>query len=434
MKKWGFIVTLVLFTSISYAQTQMKVEDAIRIGLEHNYEIQIARNTAAISDYNTGKGTAGFLPSVEFSANYTVTQSGEEGNSSQSLDESTTRRLSARVNLNWTVFDGFRMFINRDRYRSLAQQSEYQLRATIENMVVAISRAYFDLVQQSQLLEVAQSSLAISQERLDKITLRNALGGASTSEVLQAQVALNADQTAVWNQELQVEIARKNLNVLLGRHPQTPVMVENEIEVPVLNLTLAQLLERATARNSSLQIARQGLQVARHDAGLAASTFYPRLSFSGGYTYTDFSLVSDELPVDTETTTNDLSVGLVLSYTIFNGFQHKIDWQNAKIQARNAEMNLMDVENQLQNLVEQTYDAYQTRIDIVSLETENVAVARRNLQLVQDRYELGTVSALDFRDAQVSLSRAQTALIGARYQARMTYLELEQLTGNITFD
>jgi outer membrane protein len=67
----------------------------------------------------------------------------------------------------------------------------------------------------------------------------------------------------------------------------------------------------------------------------------------------------------------------------------------------------------------------------VKLEEQNLVAAQQNLDLQLERYNIGTASSLEFRDAQVNLIRAQTTLIAARYQARITRLEIEQLIGRV---
>jgi outer membrane protein TolC len=69
-------------------------------------------------------------------------------------------------------------------------------------------------------------------------------------------------------------------------------------------------------------------------------------------------------------------------------------------------------------------------MELIDLEEQNVVAAEKNLQLNQDRYSIGAASSLEFRDAQVNLIRSQSTLIVARFQARITRLELEQLMGN----
>ena len=59
------LILFLVYPLAVYAQDEMTVEDAIKIGLKNNYNIQIAKNTAEISDNNKGKGIAGFLPKVD---------------------------------------------------------------------------------------------------------------------------------------------------------------------------------------------------------------------------------------------------------------------------------------------------------------------------------------------------------------------------------
>ena len=68
------------------------------------------------------------------------------------------------------------------------------------------------------------------------------------------------------------------------------------------------------------------------------------------------------------------------------------------------------------------------------LEEENLDTARRNLERQQERYATGASDSLDFRDAQVNLSEAQVRLIVARYDARISLLEIQQLIGRIAVE
>ncbi|MCK4655792.1 MAG: TolC family protein, partial [candidate division Zixibacteria bacterium] len=72
--------------------------------------------------------------------------------------------------------------------------------------------------------------------------------------------------------------------------------------------------------------------------------------------------------------------------------------------------------------------------DMVALEEENVLAARQNLDLQRERHQLGAASSLEFRDAQASYALAQISLITARYQARISHLELERLIGELKVD
>ena len=77
------------------------------------------------------------------------------------------------------------------------------------------------------------------------------------------------------------------------------------------------------------------------------------------------------------------------------------------------------------------HQTFYKRLELIDLEEQNVVAAQQNLQLQQDRYDIGGATFLEYRDAQVNLNRAQITLIVARFQSRITRLEIERLTGNL---
>ncbi len=421
---------VLLFVSSNIGGKELTLDRAIEIGLKNNYSIQIARNNADISANNKGMGTAGFLPTIDASSNYHLGSTDEESNSVSSLLDYDTENKGADISMNWTLFDGFKMFIDRNRYNDLAKLGEYQTHDIIENNVVAISRAYFDLVQQEQLLDVARETRDISQTRLEKERVRNELGGASSTDLLNAQVAFNSDQSRLIEQELQTEIAREELNLLLGRDPATLVTVSKEIKVLPLTSSYDELKAKADQRNSGLLVAQQSRQVAEREVQSARAAFSPRLSLNANYGYSDRTTSNSPMLIDDLTTeATDYTVGLQLTFNIFKGGRDRIELTNARIEANNQRLALRDEENQLAGELQKTYRTFLKRLELVRLEEENVVAARQSLELQEDRYNTGASSSLDFRDAQVSLANAQTALITARFQARISNLELDQLTG-----
>jgi outer membrane protein TolC len=427
-----FITITILFSSIALSQEIMTAEDAIRIGLKHNFDIQIARNNEKIAKNNLGKGTAGFLPTLDLTGNYQKAKADQQTNSPFSFGSTTSDNLGGRVNLDWTLFDGFGMFVNNDQYKQLAILGEYQSRDIIETTVVAILSAYFNLVQQEQLLDVAKNATEISKARLDKEKVKQDLGSASSTDYWNAQVSFNNDNATLINQELRRVIAQNDLNVLLGRDADTPVMVAKQIIIPDLTYNYEEILELAKKQNSRLIVARQSKKVADNNVSLSSVYFYPRLSFIANYGYDERKVISDrpgfEDPV--ETISRDGIIGLNLTFNLFNGLRDKIDRQNARLEAQSQTYALQDQENKIGAAVREKLQTFYKRMELIDLEEQNVIAAQKNLQLNQDRYNIGAASSLEFRDAQVNLIRSQSTLIVARFQARITRLELEQVMGN----
>ena len=415
------------------AQNEMSIEDVISLGLKNNYDIQIARNNAEIADNNKALGVSGFLPTLDASGGYQQSSSSVETNSPFGFGDTDRENWNGQLQLNWTLFDGFKMFTDRKRYNQLAELGEFQARNIIESTVVSIMRSYFNLVQQEQLLVVNENTLAISEIRLDKAKVRNDLGGASSTDLLNARVSYNNDRAAYLNQQLSVEVAKKELNIILGRDPAEHVEIKKTILIAPLTLTYEEIIELTEEKNSQLSIARKNLNIARQNKKISGSAFLPQLSANSNYSYYD-QTDDTESRGEIISKSKGITTGLSLSWNLFNGFRNSVDVQNKKLELNNRQLALMNEENRLAGLVKEKYDIFLKRVELLLLEEENVIAAEQNLKLQQDRFDIGTASSLEFRDAQLNLALAQNRQITARYQARISRSEIDQLIGDIVIE
>jgi outer membrane protein TolC len=435
-----FLLTIfsLLFTgSFVFASSkEMTVEDAIRLGLRNNYDIQIARNTAEIAANNKGKGISSFLPVIDTNSELRYDNTNESTSSPMSFGDSVSRTSDTYLSLTWTLFDGFRMFADKKRFDELAMSGEYEARDRIETTVVNIMAAFFNLVQQEQLLDVISDTLAVSKRRLELEEVRRELGGASSTDLLNARVNYNNDESTLLDQQLAVTIALNELNIVLARDPLTPVVVKKEIVIPPLTIGYEELLTIAKKENSTLLTARYDKRVAEEDVRIAKSVFWPRLFLSGNYGYADRALFGDDIIPGTDRSRHsiDSTIGVFVSLNVFNGNVDKINFQNARLELLNRDLTLQNIENEISGLVREKYTTYQKRMAKVKIEEENTATAKQNMELQKELYATGASDSLDFRDAQVLYARAQVSLIVSRFDARISLLEIEQLIGKVAVE
>ena len=102
------------------AQEELTLRKCLEIGLENNYDIRIVRNGERISDNNATAANAGMVPTIDFEAGYsgaldnerTTPREGDAWSDNGIYDQT----FNAGINLNWTIFDGFRI---RTNYKKL---------------------------------------------------------------------------------------------------------------------------------------------------------------------------------------------------------------------------------------------------------------------------------------------------------------------------
>src|SRR6266568_3210474 len=127
------ILAFLLLTILNQAGAQLLTsEDAVSIALKNNFDILVARNDADIDKINNTVGNAGMLPSVAITGtdNYSINNT-----HSEYLDPTTPTLSKSNVHsnsfnaggfLNWTLFDGGKMFITKKRLNEIEALGELQ--------------------------------------------------------------------------------------------------------------------------------------------------------------------------------------------------------------------------------------------------------------------------------------------------------------------
>ena len=227
ISKNNIITKLFLASALAFsipalqAQEILSLKKCIETGLENNYSIRISRNEQKVAENNMTPGNAGILPTVDMNVGYSgsvnnTQQYPSDGSAvvnSQNLYNST---LQAGINLNWTVFDGFKMFVSYDKLREMNQMGELHTRLNIENFIAGISAEYFNYVQQQIRLKNLKSAVRLSKERLRIVEARYNIGSMSRLDLQQARVDFNADSSRLIRQQEVVFSSAVKLNTLMA--------------------------------------------------------------------------------------------------------------------------------------------------------------------------------------------------------------------------
>lgn len=430
--------TLILLSMCSFllaapvqGQDTLRLEDAVSLGLENNYAIRLVQQDLKIAENNVSRGNAGFLPRID--AN--IGQDWSEQNISarfitDDVLESKgagSNNFVAGVQLNWTLFDGMRMFTTYEKLQELEQMGETQARINIQNTLAAILTTYYDMVRQSLRIRVWQESLQLSQARASLSEEKFALGSASKRETLLAQVDVNADRSELLRQENQLLILGIQLNRLLGRDPAIEFAVETAIDLqPRLPYRL--LEEQLFAQNPALLLTQQAEQVAALEWKEVQAERFPVVGTNLGYNYNrsvseaGFLLSNQVL---------GLNAGLSVNLTLFDGLNLERRLQNASINRETTALQTENMQHQLLSDFLVVYQEYENALNLLELERENLSVSRQNLEIARQTYEIGELSSIEFREAQRNHVQSETRLIEALYLVKVNEIELQRLSGNI---
>lgn len=430
--KYTTLLSFFLFcTHLLPAQDTLGLVDAISIGMENNYAIKIARNNVDIANNNYTLGNAGFLPTVDIIANRDFDVQDSELNfasgDNQIVNGARSNSFSAAALLNWTVFDGTRMFITYDRLAEIRQANELDAQIVLENTIADISTAYYTVILEQARAAVLRNSVELSGERLRLARTQYEVGKASKLEYLAAQVDYNADTTALIQQRDRLYNAKVNLNTLMARSPDTEITVPDQIDAN-LELELESLREKALSSNPNLLLARRNQSISYLEMRELQADLLPELSVNLGYNYATSEAQAGFV---LGRRSNGVAYGLAARMNVFDGFNRRRQIQNAQIMIETNEHQLEDLRLQLEANLQTTFVDYTNSIILLELESENLEIAKETAEIALDRYRLGRSNALQLREAQVNAVEAESRLINAIYSTKIAEIELMRLSGQI---
>lgn len=425
----SWLGAVLLFSFSANAQSLLSVDSAITIALQNNYDIVIAKNDSAIAHKNNTVGNAGMLPNlgINAGANYGLNDINQRftNNTEIARNNVNSTNLNASANLNWTLFDGLRMFFAKKRLSLQESFAVVQLKDKVQNTVAQVITTYFEIVRQQQAVNAYKEAIALAEERLKIANTKVDLGVSGKTDALQARIDANARKAELLKQQVQLDNAKQDLNVLLSRNEETPFDVSNEV---AFNDKLsAQSLQQSNS-NYAIQAAMASVKIAqqqkRETQALRSPVIVGNASYSYSYAQSDagFSLFNQN---------NGLGLGVTLSMPIFNGFNINRQVKVAGLQVQTANTLYEQVKLQVAASVKKSVRTYETAKLALALEDENIGYAKENVTIATERFKLSQSTSIEFREAQKSYEDALLRLVNARYELKQAETELLRLNNKL---
>ncbi len=411
------IITMLLFSVMSAAEP-IRFETAVNIALENNLSIKMAENGLQMMANNVNPGV--LLPTVSLngSSNFTDTEKA----AGMAVE---THRNSASVSTSYTLFSGFYVLNSYKKLKLQYGQTELETRYQVESIITAMAQTFYGLANADEQLQLARENLNISGERLQRVKEREKLGRVNKVEMLAAEVDYNRDSIAVENAKLSVENSRRNLNAMLNREVNSEVSVAGDVNLLTLPV-YEELFTSAMKKNADYRAVEMGIDLAEMDVKLAKSRYMPSLNVTGSYGHNQ---TNNEFDPSLGNPDKAWSVGLSLNFSLFDGFKRKIQTQNAKISMKNQQLQLEQARLNLEKELASQYTTYQNSKKTLAMERMNLAASQANFDRTRELFELGQVTSVQFREAQLNLMRAKSNIAAGEYNVKLNEIALLQLAG-----
>ena len=427
-------LVIIIFFSVfqGFSQEILTKKEALEITLENNFGIKIANNNAEVAKNNANILNSGFLPTIVATSGTNYRRENQDvtfqDGTNRSIAGAVTKSYNAAVSLNYTLFDGLGRKYNYQQLKESYNLTEIQARETIENTYLQLFTIYFQIARLSENTENLSEALSISKRRLERANYQYKFGQSTKLELLNAEVDVNNDSIVYITTKQQLNNAKRGLNIILGIEKEPNYDVETEVDF-IKMMNFDDLLNKTIANNSLLKQNEQNIAISEFNIKINKSQYLPRLGLTSSYGWNQSDNPATSFLAGA--TITGLNAGLNLTWNLFDGGATKTRVTNAKIALDNQQILLEQQKTTIQNNLKNTWENYQNQLFILSAQEKNVLTSQDNFNRTEDRYKLGQVTSIEFRQAQINLLNAKTAFNNAKFDAKLIEIQLLQLSGDI---
>jgi len=435
-------VGILLCAFSAYGQQPLSLSQAIQQGLENNYSIRIEAKNVAVAENNDSWGEAGRWPSITLNVQQNNSSRDVENEASFLQGTTFSNNVNPSIQLNWVLFDGFRANISKSRLEKLLEETQGNADIVVQNTLQAIILGYYRAVYEKERIGVLEKTLNVSRDRYDYVTFKKELGSAVTTDVLLEEGNYLTDSLNLLNQQLVYRNAVRDLNFLMGYSDSAPTdyAFTDSLQFNVQDYAFEDLLNKMVSNNVNLKRQYITQAISKENIALAKADQYPRLSFTGSYSFDQsrqnleeaiFAFDNPNRPLVIDARTISTGLNFTISYTLFNGGRIKRAVKNAKINYDLANLQTEELKVSLTNDLSSEHDLYTVRTQLLGIAERREGAAEQNLLLSEERFKSGTITSFDYRDVQLQYLTSALGKLEAVYNLLESNVNLLRLTGGI---
>ncbi len=427
-------LSIISFTGFRFTEAQQPVSlyDLVNRALEENYQIRIARSREEIASNNNTIGNAGFLPSADLSAEQAYAVENSRSDYYTGVTRSGTNAKSTSFNamaeVNWVIFDGFRMFAAKDRLVNLQESGRLETRYYIEQTVSDIAKAYYNLVEQRELLSNYRQSLEISAYRVKLEQEKLRLGSGNALLYHQALVDYNADSVTVVNQKMIIRNIEIQINTIVNQDPETTILPADKdiliYEIGEKDSLVASALER----NIDLKQSQIEELIAETNRRTEAADRYPEISLFGNYSY---SRQTSELGFVESARSYGPQYGIRVRFNLFDGGRETQQLRNARIEEDISETDKNRTSQMILAGLTTSLNQHNSFTEQVNLITESLGSAERSLQIAKQQLEYGAINGYDFRVTQRTYIEVKNHLVALKFSLVNAEIDILRISATL---
>ncbi len=418
---WGILILVSWLPAFGQAQQVQRItfDEALRLALRRNPIIQQAVNERERSEVGLASARSNFLPDInlvvganrDYGRNFVL----EEAR----LVNQITHYFSSSISANLNLFNGFRDLNAVAQARFQVAASELNYARQRETVLFNVISTFLSLIEAREQVHIQEENLAAQRALLEQIEAFVQVGSRPVADLYQQQAQVAAAELELISARRNQQLQEANLIQLLQLDPfgayEFVIPAVDTQALGIQEYDVQGLLQAALARRSDLRALEEQIRAAEYSVRIARSTYWPTISLRASYgsSYTDLAPVGFQDQFFNRNRRG--SIGLSLTFPIFDRFTTRHNVQRARIELENTRLQLQQLRQEIATQVRQAYLDYETARQQYRTAQVQLQAARQALQAAQERYNVGAATLVELTQARATYVRAESDLVRARY-------------------
>lgn len=305
------------------------------------------------------------------------------------------------------------------------ESSRFEHERTTTDIVTNTKTAYYrtliarsNLVSDEKKVERQQLNLMKVQELVDS-------GRMASRELTEANFKLARSRLQLSDSQNLAESTKMELFEIMGIDPDSDYELVENLEYDEVDIDFRvseNMAEQNNMELRSLQASESGIR-ARIDA--KRSEFLPVIIGRTAY-----RLKGKGADIE-GTDTPSFIAGVGIRFPIFLGFSRLADLDEINAQLRRTQAQSERARNRISSQVRRVYMDLNNSMNRISVTEKNLQVAKNNLELIEEKLNMGRASKLELVEAEAFYLETLSDYKEAVYLYKITRTNFEQITGNL---
>ncbi len=406
----------------SHPEKPYSLDDLYQFALKRSEKIKISEENLYITETIKEKALSVLVPRFSAFGNYTRY-------SEEKMAADTVTLIQPESTTAWGVRFDQSFTLNGKELIALGiaedsiEKSKYDLDAVKEAYLFKVTSAYFDVLKTAKAIDIAMANVKRLEAHKNAVTVQLKIEEVTKTALYRAQAELSKSKAELIKSKNRLRLAQNVLSRVVGLEGNFEIKKPEfkkyfSLDHDMDSVKKEALLDRAELKSLAVQI-----KISEDMAKYSKSAYWPTVSVEG--LYQKYDQDPDSFMVNDE----NISVGVMLNFTIFDGGFRKAEIKESLAKRRQAELAEKDLSKEIATEVEDAYLYLHTQMSVLKSLEDQLKFANDNYNAVSKQFKYGLANSIDVMDANTLLVTSETELAKAIYNKQLAGLNVERAKG-----